>query len=152
MCHLNKSLAYAIATAGFACAVSFAAPCEADSIKFWQDPVVTHTNGMRLASTTSQRSHNVYWQCDPYHHGYCNGRIWGPMRDDFKSIGTRIHRGYRLPYTPSPGPVSDHPGGYYSGGSAYGLGAHGIEAEGFERLGAIPNNSLQATPATSIGR
>ncbi len=147
MCLLKLSLTYAVAIFGFACAVALAADCKANSIKCWQDPVVTHTNGMRLASTTPQRSHNVYWQCDPYHHGYCNGRIWGSMRDDFKSIGTRLGRGYRLPYAPYPGAVSDHPGGYYSGGAI-----HTVEAEGFERLGAIPNDTLQTTPAVTLGR
>ncbi|MEN1682027.1 MAG: hypothetical protein AAGJ46_20800 [Planctomycetota bacterium] len=42
------------------------------------DPVTTYTNGMPLASSTSLRNHNVYYQCDPGHVGCCDGRYNRP--------------------------------------------------------------------------
>lgn len=71
------------------------------------DPVVTHTNGMRLASTTSFRSHNVYWRPDPYHLGYCDGRLYSPCRNDWREIGTR-HWGRYCPPTTPLGPTARH--------------------------------------------
>lgn len=101
----------------------------ASEVRFWQDPVVTFTNGMRLPSSTSQRSHNVYWQCDPGRRGYCDGRIYGPCRNELHSAGSRVHHGYRLPYSPTPGPVA---------GWGAGHSHDGFEAAQGERLGAIP--------------
>ncbi len=49
---------------------------------FLLDPIVTYTNGMPLASSTSLRSHNVYWQCDPEHIGQCDGRYNCPCLND----------------------------------------------------------------------
>lgn len=72
---------------------------------FFSDPVVTHTNGMRLASSTSTRSHNVYWQCESGHVGYCDGKLRSPCRDDWRSLGTRTEGQFIPPYTPM-GPTS----------------------------------------------
>lgn len=47
------------------------------------DPVVTYTNGMPLASSTSMRSHNVYWQGDPHRVGECDGRYNCPCVNQF---------------------------------------------------------------------
>lgn len=76
-------------------------------VPWWQDPVVAHTNGMRLASSTPERSHNVYWRCDENHLGYCNGRMYGPLTNDLDSIGARPHGAIVIPAGPRPGPVSD---------------------------------------------
>lgn len=38
------------------------------------DPVTTFTNGMPMPSTTSLRSSNVNYKCDPNHRGCCDGR------------------------------------------------------------------------------
>lgn len=73
---------------------------------FLCDPVVTHTNGMRLSSTTTTRNHNVYWQCEPGHVGYCDGHYHTPCLDDWRSLGTRCHGRYAAPYTPM-GPTSN---------------------------------------------
>lgn len=43
------------------------------------DPVTTFTNGMALPSTDPMRSHNVYWQCDPYRIGCCGGHYNCPV-------------------------------------------------------------------------
>lgn len=67
---------------------------------YCSDPLVTHTNGMRLASTTSTRNHNVYWQCESGHVGYCDGKLRSPCRDDWRSLGTRCRGRYVPPYTP----------------------------------------------------
>lgn len=64
------------------------------------DPVVTHTNGMRLASSQAHRSHNVYWRCDEGHVGYCSGRYYAPFRNDWRSLGTRYHGRFEPPRTP----------------------------------------------------
>lgn len=71
------------------------------------DPVVTYTNGMRLASSTSLRNHNVYWRCDSGHVGYCDGQMHGPCRDAWRAIGTRCHGQFLPPYTPM-GPTGSH--------------------------------------------
>ena len=104
------------------------------------DPVVTHTNGMRLASSTPERSHMVYWTCNPLHLGYCGGRMQGPCRSDLRSLGTRSHGCFPLPPGPSPGPVSPR--------SAH--AADGMELGDGERVGAIPLGPFPfgaATPA-----
>lgn len=54
-------LASTLAPAALACP-----PC-------MMDPVTTFTNGVALPSTDPYRSHNVYWQGDPYRHGCCGG-------------------------------------------------------------------------------
>ncbi|QDV75799.1 hypothetical protein [Botrimarina mediterranea] len=46
------------------------------------NPVTTYTNGMPLASSTSMRSHNVYWQGDPERIGECDGRYNCPCLND----------------------------------------------------------------------
>lgn len=76
------------------------APCLGHAPGYCSDPVVTHTNGMRLASTTSLRNHNVYWRCDGGHIGYCDGKLHGPCRDSWRTIGTRCHGRFYPPYTP----------------------------------------------------
>lgn len=81
-------------------------PAGAGAPGFCSDPLVTHTNGMRLASSTSTRSHNVYWQCEAGHVGYCDGCLRSPCRDSWRSLGTRPGGKYRPPYTPM-GPTSD---------------------------------------------
>lgn len=45
------------------------------------DPVTTHTNGMPLASSTTLRNHNAYYQCDPGRVGCCGGRYVRPCLD-----------------------------------------------------------------------
>lgn len=96
-------------------------------VHFWQDPVVTHTNGMRLASSTPVRSGNVYWRCKPEHTGYCGGRMHGAMKNDLRSLGDRLHCEYRLPAGARPAPVS----------SGTGHAMDGLETADAERLGTI---------------
>jgi len=87
---------------------------------WWLDPVVTHTNGMRLASSTSERSHNVYWQCDVHRKGSCDCQMQTCCR-------AAIHRP-PCSCAPPTGPV----GGVYA--------AHapdGIEAGDTEHLGPL---------------
>ncbi|MEN0109862.1 MAG: hypothetical protein AAF805_03980 [Planctomycetota bacterium] len=72
------------------------------------DPVVTHTNGMRLASTTPLRSHHVYWQCDPNHTGYCGGRYYTHCRNSLRGVGERCHGEFCPPYTDSSGATLNH--------------------------------------------
>ncbi len=142
ICKFN---AYSIDRIQIACAYSVfciafillgAQAASAAEVVFWQDPVVTHTNGVRLASSTPLRSHNAYWQCDQEHRGYCNGRVVSPCRDDLVEIGSRLGCGYRLPYGPKPRAV---------GNSTYVEYDHGFEAIEMvdsERLGSIPNSVL----------
>lgn len=69
------------------------------------NPVTTYTNGMPLASSTSQRSHNVYWQGDPERIGECDGRYNCPCLNDLHCHRTpfigntepRLGRAERLP-------------------------------------------------------
>jgi hypothetical protein len=69
------------------------------------NPVTTYTNGMPLASSTSQRSHNVYWQGDPERIGECDGRYNCPCLNDLHCQRTpfigntepRLGRAERLP-------------------------------------------------------
>lgn len=105
------------------------------AVGFLSDPVVTHTNGMRLASTTSSRSHNAYWQCDPGHLGYCDGRLYSPCRNDWRSLGTRHHGHFAPPYTPM-GPTSSRT--HHS--------LDGLEEYSGESLGAISPDGLPAPP------
>ncbi|MEO1497281.1 MAG: hypothetical protein AAFV43_09040 [Planctomycetota bacterium] len=114
----------------------------ASEVRFWQDPVVTYTNGMRLPSTTSQRSHNVYWQCDPGHRGYCDGRMYDPCRNEVRTAGDRVGVGYRLPYgTTNPSVPVERP--------MTGVHSHdGLEVAQAERLGEIP---LDADNAPRLG-
>lgn len=90
------------------------------------DPVVTHTNGMRLASTEAQRSHNVYWRCDPGHIGYCDGRMYGPFQNDWRSLGTRRWGKFQPPITPH-GPTGNNVVG----------ACEGIEEAGSATLGSL---------------
>lgn len=92
--HAARSLALRVALA----AVAF--PCGTFAAGFLSDPVVTHTNGMRLASTTAERSHNVYWRCDTNHLGYCDGCLYSPCRNDWRSLGTRPAGEFGVPCTP----------------------------------------------------
>lgn len=94
-----------------------------------RDPVVTFTNGMRLPSTCPQRSHNVYWSGDPYHHG--------PIGDDYNwppynSLTGRVF---------IPGPGCAGMASTYSGGGYY---AAELDPARFELLGAAPNQSRAA--------
>lgn len=96
---------------------------------FWQDPVVTYTNGVRLASSTPLRSHNMYWQCDPERRGYCEGQESGSLLRPF-SAGKGAC-GYRQQlYHPAPAAVRN---------DVYSDGLAGIEQTDGERLGSIPN-------------
>lgn len=69
------------------------------------NPVTTYTNGMPLASSTSMRSHNVYWQGDPERIGECDGRYNCPCLNDLHchrtayigSTEPRLGRAERLP-------------------------------------------------------
>ena len=107
------------------------------------DPVVTHTNGVRLASSTPQRSHNMYWQCDPLHLGYCGGQMHGPCRSDLRSIGTRRPCGcFPLPPGPMPGPV----------GSKSLHAQDGLELDDGERLGSLPMGPFPVGAATGTIR
>ena len=107
------------------------------------DPVVTHTNGMRLASTTSQRNRNVYWTCDPLHLGFCDCQMHGPCRSDLRSLTTRGCCGcFPLPPGPSPGPVS--PKSHHS--------YEGVEDDYGASLGTIPLGPIPASSAAvSLG-
>ncbi|TWT43255.1 hypothetical protein [Botrimarina hoheduenensis] len=113
---------------------------DAAEVPFWQDPVVTYTNGMRLPSTTSQRSHNVYWQCDPGHRGYCDCRLYGPCRNELRQLGSRVENGYRLPYGAAPGPVVNHE--LFAADDA-------VEPAEGQRLGVIPLDQAN-TPRLSV--
>ena len=106
--------------------VAFATPA-AGQVRFWQDPVVTYTNGMRLASTTSQRSHDVYWRCDVNSPGYCDGRMHGACVNDLRSIGTRNRGCYCFSAGPRPGAI----------GSATSRTMDGLESEDSARLGTL---------------
>lgn len=101
------------------------APCAA-AVHCWQDPVITHTNGMRLASTTWQRSHNVYWRPDPGHIGYCDGRMYGPCKNELRELGRRSEC-YPLPVGPAPGAVR----------SMTHHAHEGLEQASGERLGTV---------------
>ncbi|MEO0529313.1 MAG: hypothetical protein AAF266_01920 [Planctomycetota bacterium] len=103
---------------------------------FLSDPVVTYTNGMRLASSTSTRSHNVYWRCDPGHIGYCDGQLHSPCRNDWRSLGTRCHGQYVPPYTPM-GPTGTE--GLHT--------ADGMEHGDGESLGLLGQTALRAGEA-----
>ncbi|MEQ8848126.1 hypothetical protein [Botrimarina sp.] len=109
-----------------AATAALAACCNAGQPCFLCDPVVTYTNGMRLASTEACRSHNVYWRCDPGHIGYCGGRMSGPLHNDLRSLGTRPWGVYVPPPTPR-GPV---------GNADFG-GPEGLEDAHSESLGSI---------------
>lgn len=118
-------------------------PAVSSAVGFLSDPLVTHTNGMRLASTTALRSHNAYWQPDPGHLGYCDGYLYSPCRNDWRSLGTR-HRGqFAPPATPL--------------GMTANQGHHlpdGLEVASGESLGAISAASvgtLPTLPATEQG-
>lgn len=115
------------------CATLAAVPCFAHGPGFFSDPVVTYTNGMRLASSTSTRSHNVYYQCDPGHVGYCDGKLRSPCRDDWRSLGTRCHGQFMPPFAPS-GPT---------GGHAMHT-ADGLEQASSESLGMLGQTALRA--------
>lgn len=138
----NLSLAgvrsFAAATA--ALALLGAADSALGQISCFQDPVITHTNGMRLASSTPERSHNAYWQCDPGRIGYCNGRLYGPVKNDLHSLGTR-HGCFPMPPGPQPGPVS-------------GLTGHipeGMEIGDAERLGTLRVMAGGGAPLSAAG-
>ena len=117
---------FVVPSAVLALALS-AAECRAQ-VSCLLDPVITHTNGVRLASSTPERSHNMYWQCDPNHIGYCGGRMYGPCRNDLRSLGTRPMGCLPLPPGPAPGPVRSH--------TMHAM--DGIEQEDGATLGAIP--------------
>lgn len=134
----SKGLPLAILSAAFGLAIFGAQTATAAEVVFWQDPVVTYTNGVRLASSTPLRSHNMYWQCDKEHRGYCNGRVVSPCRDDLVEIGSRRNCGYRLPYGPQPRALGNHS---YEG-ARYHDGLDAIEMVDSERLGSIPNSML----------
>ncbi len=102
-------------------------PQAACEVHFWQDPVVTYTNGMRLASSTSLRSHNAYWQCDPDRVGYCDGQMRGPCKDSLRSLGTRQKGCYPIFYGPRPGMA----------GTQTGHSMEGLETGDAERLGTL---------------
>lgn len=119
-----------------------AAPDAGIAAGFLLDPVVTHTNGMRLASSTSTRSHNVYWQCDDGHVGYCDGVMHTHCRDELRKLGTRCHGRFVPPYTPM-GPTS--PRASHS--------IDGLEPASGESLGLLANEAprLPAAPAAAGG-
>ncbi|QDU88309.1 hypothetical protein Pla175_16840 [Pirellulimonas nuda] len=88
------------------------------------DPVLIHTNGMRLASTCPERSSNVYWRCDPYHVGQCGDRYnWPPLNSLL----------FRTPYS-GPCTGADAPSGLHVGTGFY----EPIDATRFERIGTLP--------------
>ncbi len=88
------------------------------------DPVITYTNGMRLASSCPERSHNAYWHCDPYHVGQCGNRYnWPPLNS---LLGIRPHAG--------PCTGEDAPSGLTIEAVSY---APPLEPS-FERIGTLP--------------
>lgn len=101
---------------------------------FLYDPVVTHTNGIRLSSTTSTRNHSVYWQCEPGHVGYCDGHYHTPCLDDWRSLGLRCHGRYAAPSTPM-GPTSNE-------------GVHGIDGMEYDSGGSV--GLIQVTAARPL--
>lgn len=102
-------------------------PQAAADVRFWQDPVVTHTNGMRLASSTSLRSHNVYWRCDEDRVGYCDGQMHSSCKDDWRDLGTRKKGCYPVFYGPRPGMT----------GTETGHAMDGLEMGDSQRLGTL---------------
>ena len=100
------------------------------------DPVVTYTNGMRLASTTSLRSHNAYWQCDRGHIGYCDGRMHGPCCNELRELGTRDHGRFVLPYGTAVGPSSREAPHSHDG----------LENADSEPLGLLPAVGIDGVP------
>ncbi|TWT97066.1 hypothetical protein Pla108_28430 [Botrimarina colliarenosi] len=113
-----------------------AVPATGFGAGFLSDPVVTHTNGMRLASTTADRSHNAYWTCDPSHLGYCNGQTYSPCRNDLRDLGTRPH-GRFLPPCTTRGPID---------GQAMRI-PDGIEGGFSESLGTVAVDPSLSRPA-----
>lgn len=99
------------------------------------DPVVTHTNGMPLASTTPLRSHNVNYQCDPDRVGCCGGRYNLPcvnslLRPDHCCTGSR------------------------PAGVAYdtmGMEMLSVEQTRFEVLGQVPGRAIGAVGGGAAG-
>ncbi|TWT87332.1 hypothetical protein Mal64_28700 [Pseudobythopirellula maris] len=67
---------FTIARAAAICLLAAPACLAHDVLK---DPITTHTNGMPLASSQAHRSHSYLWRCDPYHHGFCEGRANVPL-------------------------------------------------------------------------
>lgn len=125
-----------LAAAALAATITGAASEACGQVCCLLDPVVTHTNGVRLASSTPERSHNMYWQCDPLHMGYCGGRMHGPCRSDLRSTCSRPFARLPMPPGPAPGPV----------GVEGGHTIDGMEMATGERLGSFP--LLEATILT----
>lgn len=88
------------------------------------DPVLIHTNGMRLASTCPERNSNVYWRCDPYHLGQCGDRYNVPC------LNALLFR------DPCPGPCTgaDAPSGIRADIGGY----EPVDGTRFERIGTLP--------------
>ena len=124
-------------------AMSLVSPSDATAhVGCCHDPVVTFTNGMRLPSTTALRSHNVYWQCDPYHLGYCDGRLYSPCRTSWRSIGTRPCGQFVPPYAGPQRPT----------GSVTARLPDGMEASSAETLGMLPTEEGLALPVAPVGQ
>ncbi|QDT70112.1 hypothetical protein MalM25_30570 [Planctomycetes bacterium MalM25] len=126
---IAKSIAHSVILALLA-----TTPCWGHAPGYCSDPVVTHTNGMRLASSTSLRNHNVYWRCDGGHIGYCDGKLHGPCRDSWRTLGTRCHGRFYPPHTPM-GPT----------GSQTAHSADGMEYEQSESLGVLTSDGPRPT-------
>ncbi len=127
---------------GATLALLMTAPSLGDAPGYCSDPVVTHTNGMRLASSTSLRNHNVYWRCDAGRIGYCDGSLHCPCRDSWRTLGTRCHGRFAPPYTPM-GPT----------GSLTAHAADGIEHYQGESLGVLTSDGPRPTarPPRQLG-
>lgn len=138
---MNAARALPILLGCLLAAVSLLAPAGSQAAGVLCDPVVTYTNGMRLASTTALRSHNVYWQCDRGHVGYCDGRSYTPCRNALRELGTRPHGRFVPPYT---GP----------GGSTSPMTTHshdGFEPTTSETLGVLTVGEGAAAPLGQRG-
>ncbi len=130
-----------------------ALPATSFGAGFPMDPVVTYTNGMPLASSTSERSHNVYWQCDPARLGYCDGRIHSPCRNDLRGLGTRPWGQYVPPYAtvgPIPGLAERLPDGL-EGETSEVLGVVSIDPSAPRREIAPPPPAPAPASASSSG-
>lgn len=96
------------------------------------DPVTTHTNGMPLASSQPERSHNAYYKCDPDRTGCCGGRY------NFACLNSLLRPDCCCTKNAAP---------YYGEwGTAVGS-VQDVEPTRFERLGVITADPL-LTPGT----
>lgn len=99
------------------------------------DPVVTHTNGMPLASSTPYRSHIAAYQCDPNRVGCCGGRYNLPCLNSLLDPNNCCTGSRR------PGVAYD----------AMGAELIAVSQTDFEILGEVPARGIGAVGAGAAG-